>query len=161
MKLKSFHEGRYIVTGFTSTSDNPWPILQSHYNCKLQLLSSNRDNFIVITTLVSKYTNVAPFIMVATGSRFLLACSGQFHPSTSYRGRLTKFHPSTSSGSFGRLCACKQKISKPVRSTLLDEFGNKVYSIYWSLLAIEILFAFFIQQIKPLHKIRYIWWYSN
>ena len=78
-----------------------------------------------------------------------------------HRGRLTKFHPSTSSGSFGRLCACKQKLSKPVRSTLLDEFGNKVYSIYWSLLAIEILFAFFIQQIKPLHKIRYIWWYSN
>ena len=122
MKLKSFHEGRYIVTGFTSTSDNPWPILQSHYNCKLQLLSSNRDNFIVITTLVSKYTNVAPFIMVATGSRFLLACSGQFHPSTSYRGRLTKFHPSTSSGSFGRLCACKQKLSALVCSTLLDDF---------------------------------------
>ena len=43
----------------------------------------------------------------------------------SCRGRLTKFHPSTSSGSFGRLYAFKQKLSVPVRSTLLDDFELK------------------------------------
>ena len=55
----------------------------------------------------------------------MLACSGQFHPSTSCTGRHTKFHPSTSSGSFGRQCACKQKLSVPVHSTLLDDFDGR------------------------------------
>ena len=72
------------------------------------------------TKINKKEAGIGPF--KKTEQMGTLACSGQFHTSMSCRGRLTKFHPSTSSGSFGRQCEFKQKLSTPMHSTLLDDF---------------------------------------